>query len=176
MSIRSPVGKHYSLVHSFTFSLREATLTMPCACPKDKPLGLSKKRIINRSVKPRMYKFPTCTPVCTSFRLVHRKANFTNQKKQTFPDQLNPRMYNFPTCTPTDKLHQPKKQINHKFPRNLYHTLTKIPFFSNRQRIVPVQKTNQLNISPLRLPIHFPFTPPTLPLLSWRSSRSVVGV
>jgi hypothetical protein len=45
-----------------------------------------------------------------------------------------------------------------------------------KQRLVLVQKKDQLNTFPLRLPIHFPFTPPTLPLLSWRSSRSVVGV
>ena len=69
-----------STTHSFTFSLREATLTMPCACPN-----------INRQVYPKNVSLiDQLNLVCTSFRLVLHKLTFTNQPKKTpFPDQLN---------------------------------------------------------------------------------------
>jgi len=93
----------------------------PTCTPQANIHQSTKKNSVHQPDKPRMYKFPTCTPVCTSFRLVHRKANFTNQKKQTFPDQLNL------VCT-SFRLVLPYVQVS--------------DLYSNRQTS-PTKKTNQ---------------------------------
>jgi len=135
---------------------------------------LSKKRIINRPAKPRMYKFPTCTLVCTSFRLVHqqtnftdqpkktnlprsdklvctsfrlvhRKANFTNQKKQTFTDQLNL------VCTSFRLVHRKANFTNQKkqtFPNQLNLVCTSFRLVHRKATFTNQKKqtfTDQLN-------------------------------